>query len=147
MAGNFIAMVFAVLRDKGVDTKGMSPDEAVEKYEELTGKTGRYSTANGEKDKNTDDGGEKQKGKAFIALQLFSPGIEQMSRKELVRSQRSINKKKILHEDKISNPEKYVPDWDSYSEQEKNGLKLKWQKEIINYDNQLKRIKERLDEH
>lgn len=48
MAGNFIAMVYAVLRDKGVDTKGMEPDEAVAKYEELTGKTGRYSTETGE---------------------------------------------------------------------------------------------------
>ncbi len=48
MAGNFIAMVYAVLRDKGVDTKGIEPDEAVAKYEELTGKTGRYSTKTGE---------------------------------------------------------------------------------------------------
>ena len=51
MAGNFIAMVYAVLRDKGVDTKGMDTDEAVAKYEELTGKTGRYNVATGEKEK------------------------------------------------------------------------------------------------
>lgn len=45
---NFIPMVYAVLKDRGVDTKGMSADEAVEKYNELTGKSGVYDTESGE---------------------------------------------------------------------------------------------------
>lgn len=44
---NFIPMVFAVLKDKGIDTKGMSAEEAVEKYNELTGKSGVYDTDSG----------------------------------------------------------------------------------------------------
>lgn len=48
MASNFIPMVYAVLKDKGVDTKGMSPDEAVDKYNELIGKTGRFNVESGE---------------------------------------------------------------------------------------------------
>ena len=83
----------------------------------------------------------------FINPQLFSLGIEQMSYKELVRSQKSIEKKKSLHEDKISNPAKHIPNWDSYSEQKKIGQIKSWRKEITNYNNQLKRIKERIDEH
>ena len=46
---NFIPMVYAVLKDKGIDTKGMSTDEAVEKYKEITGKDGGYDTKSGEK--------------------------------------------------------------------------------------------------
>lgn len=51
MAGNFIPMVYAVLNDKGVDTKDMTTDEAVEKYNEMVGKTGRYDVGTGEKEK------------------------------------------------------------------------------------------------
>lgn len=35
---NFIGMVFATLQKEGVDTKGMSTDEAVKKFNELKGK-------------------------------------------------------------------------------------------------------------
>lgn len=37
---NFIGMVFATLKNEGIDTKGMSTDEAVKKYNELQKKTG-----------------------------------------------------------------------------------------------------------
>lgn len=36
---NFIGMVFATLQKEGVDTKGMSTDEAVKKFNELKGKS------------------------------------------------------------------------------------------------------------
>lgn len=45
---NFIPMVYAVLKDKGVDTKGMSADDAVKKYNELNGKDGGYDTESGD---------------------------------------------------------------------------------------------------
>lgn len=38
MAGSFIAMVYATLKETGIDTSEMTPDEAVEKFNELTGK-------------------------------------------------------------------------------------------------------------
>lgn len=47
---NFMAMVYAVLADKGVDTKGMDPQDAIDKYNELTGKTERFNTETGEKE-------------------------------------------------------------------------------------------------
>lgn len=62
MAGNFIPMVYAVLKDKGVETKDMTADEAVEKYNEIIGKTGRYNVEKGEredKEKNTNKKDEK----------------------------------------------------------------------------------------
>lgn len=37
---NFIGMVFATLKNEGIDTKGMSTDEAVKKYNELQEKSG-----------------------------------------------------------------------------------------------------------
>lgn len=41
--GNFIGMVYATLKNEGVDTKGMSTDDAVKKYNELQGKSGGKS--------------------------------------------------------------------------------------------------------
>lgn len=35
---NFIALVYATLKEEGIDTKGMSTDEAVEKFKEIQGK-------------------------------------------------------------------------------------------------------------
>lgn len=37
---NFIGLVFATLKNEGVDTKGMSTDEAIKKYNELKGDKG-----------------------------------------------------------------------------------------------------------
>lgn len=36
--GNFMGLVFATLKNEGIDTKGMSNDEAVKKFNELKGK-------------------------------------------------------------------------------------------------------------
>lgn len=38
---NFIGMVFATLKDNGIDTSGMSTDEAVKKYNEIKDKSDR----------------------------------------------------------------------------------------------------------
>lgn len=37
---NFIGLVYATLKNEGVDTKGMSTDDAVKKYNELQKKSG-----------------------------------------------------------------------------------------------------------
>lgn len=60
MAGNFIPMVYAVLKDKGVETKDMTADEAVEKYNEIVGKTGRYDVETGDREEPKSSGEHKQ---------------------------------------------------------------------------------------
>lgn len=56
---------------------------------------------------------------------------------------RSLQKKKDLHELKISNPSKFIPEWDSYPERKKNGLISHWKKEIFTFQ---KSIDNRVDE-
>ena len=50
--------------------------------------------------------------------------------KQLKKSIASHNKEVEIHRDKIANPEKYVKDWDSKTEQEKDGLLRKWRKDM-----------------
>ena len=52
MAGNFIPMVYAVLKDKGVDTSKMTTEQAIEKYNELIGKTGRFNVVQSEREEH-----------------------------------------------------------------------------------------------
>ena len=49
------------------------------------------------------------------------------------RGMRSLQKKKELHELKINNPSKFIPEWDSYPEKKKNGLISHWKKEIFTF--------------
>lgn len=51
---NFIGLVYATLKNEGIDTKGMSTDEAVEKYNELKGK-GEGTPAEQRKMQDKDD--------------------------------------------------------------------------------------------
>ena len=37
MASSFMAMVYASLKESGIDTSEMTPDEAIEKFNELNG--------------------------------------------------------------------------------------------------------------
>ncbi len=80
-------------------------------------------------------------------------GSEQKKKKEsdlvkqsttsIKRGMRSLQKKKDLHELKISNPSKFIPEWDSYPERKKNGLISHWKKEIFTFQ---KSIDNRVDE-
>lgn len=56
MSSNFIPMVYAVLKDRGIDTKGLSVEDAIKKYNELTGKSGVYDTESGEEKQVKDNG-------------------------------------------------------------------------------------------
>ena len=51
MPSNFIAMVYAVLKQNGIDTRGMQPDEAIEKFNELRGGGSRKPKAETTKQK------------------------------------------------------------------------------------------------
>jgi len=65
---------------------------------------------------------------------------ENRSKQELDRSINSIRKQMDLHQDKIANPHKYVSDWEKMSSIQRQGLLGKWQKEIYNFDNQVKAL-------
>lgn len=44
---NFIGLVYATLKQEGIDTKGMDTDEAVKKYKELQSKNGKSGEKEG----------------------------------------------------------------------------------------------------
>lgn len=62
----------------------------------------------------------------------------------LQRAIRKYQKRIDEHNDKISNPQKYVSDWNSYDERKKNGLIKHWKKEIQNFDVSIQRRKDEL---
>lgn len=79
-----------------------------------------------------------------ISMQFFAEkDIQNQESNSLKRAMRKYQERIDEHKDKINNPQKYVPDWDSYSEQRKNGLKKHWQKEINNFEES---IQNRIDE-
>lgn len=85
-----------------------------------------------------------------IDMQFFSEkDIEKQESSSLKRAMRKYKKRIEEHEDKINNPKKYIPDWESYDERKKQGLKKHWQKEISNFnesiDNRIEELKKRGD--
>lgn len=85
-----------------------------------------------------------------ISMQFFAEkDIKNQESNSLKRAMRKYQERIDEHKDKINNPQKYVPDWNSYSEQRKNGLKKHWQKEINNFEesiqNRIDELKERGD--
>lgn len=85
-----------------------------------------------------------------ISMQFFAEkDIKNQKSNSLNRAIRKYQERIDEHKDKINNPQKYVPDWDSYSEKRKSGLKKHWQKEINNFEesiqNRIDELKERGD--
>ena len=83
-------------------------------------------------------------------MQFFSEkDIEKQESSSIKRAMRKYKKRIEEHEDKINNPKKYIPDWESYDERKKQGLKKHWQKEISNFnesiDNRIEELKKRGD--
>lgn len=79
-----------------------------------------------------------------IDLQFFTEkDINNQSSNSLKRAIRKYKSNIILHTDKINNPHKYIPEWDSLDIREQNGIKKRWNKEIITYSNS---INERIEE-
>ena len=52
------------------------------------------------------------------------------SNKQIERAIRGYGKQISIHEDKLANPSKYIPDWDKLSVTEQRGLISKWQNDI-----------------
>lgn len=70
-----------------------------------------------------------------IDIQFFAEkDIEKQDSTLLKRAIRKYQKRIEEHEDKIKDPKKYAPDWDSYVERKKRGLKKHWKKEIDNFN-------------
>lgn len=79
-----------------------------------------------------------------IDLQLFAnKDLQKQTDNQLRKGIRSNEKQIRIHEDKINNPEKYIEDWNEYSERRKEGLKKHWRKEISNFN---KNISDNLEE-
>lgn len=96
------------------------------------------------------DGTIKENKPLKIDMQFFSEkDIQKQESTSLKRAMRKYQKRIEEHEDKINNPKKYIPDWDTYDERKKQGLKKHWQKEINNFNesinNRIEELKKRGD--
>lgn len=85
-----------------------------------------------------------------INMQFFAEkDIENQESNSLKRAMRKYQKRIEEHNDKINNPEKYIPDWNNYDERKRQGLKKHWQKEISNFEesieNRIRELKKRGD--
>ena len=79
-----------------------------------------------------------------VSMQRFAErDIERQESGSLKRAIRKYNQRIAEHKEYIRNPKVHCPDWDSYSEQKKNGLVRHWEKEIRNFEES---IQNRVDE-
>ncbi len=99
---NFIGLVYATLKQEGIDTSGMSSEEAVAKYNELQKKTGGKS---GEKEPTPAENRKLSKEEADEFVDnIYSYLKTKPSEKELYAKMESagINKSGIKYYDTIS---------------------------------------------
>lgn len=85
-----------------------------------------------------------------IDLQFFAEkDIKNQESGSLKRAIRKYQKNIALHQQKISDPKKYVAGWDTMDIRKQNGLKKHWQREIDNFqtniDDRIVELKERGD--
>lgn len=84
----------------------------------------------------------------MIDIQHFAEkDIKNQESASLRRAIRKYNKRIEEHKNKIENPSQYVPNWNDYSEKQKEGLIKHWKKEIYNFDesinNRIEELKKR----
>jgi len=84
----------------------------------------------------------------IIGLQFFAEkDIEKQESGSLIRAMRKYERRIKEHEDKITNPNKYIPNWNSLDQMKKDGIMRHWKKEIANFhesiDNRIKELKKR----
>lgn len=81
-----------------------------------------------------------------IGIQYFAnKGILKQSDAHLKKSIASWSEKITVHQAKIADPRKYDSGWDDKSEAHKAGLIKHWQKEIQNFQNNIKEANDELD--
>lgn len=95
-------------------------------------------------DKSGKSGIIKADNKLNIGSQYFAEkDIANQGSNSLKRAMRNYQKRIDEHKLKLSNPQNYVDDWESYDERRKQGLIKHWQKEINNFEES---IRNRIDE-
>lgn len=84
------------------------------------------------------------KPKNNIGMQFFAEkDIEKQETGSLKRAMRKYEQRISEHKEYIANPKGHCPDWDTYSDQKKDGLIRHWKKEISNFEES---IQNRIDE-
>lgn len=77
--------------------------------------------------------------KIEMDLQLFAEtDIPNQESGSLKRAIRKYERRIAEHQDKIEHPERHCPDWESFDERVKEGLKKHWQKEIRNFEENIR---------
>lgn len=89
---------------------------------------------------------EKESG--IIGLQFFAEkDIKRQDSSSLIRAMRKYKKRIEEHKDKISQPHKYIKNWDALDQRKKDGMIRHWQKEMDNFqesiENRIHELKER----
>lgn len=80
-----------------------------------------------------------------LNVQLFAAkNYSGWGTREMKKSIRSHQKTIALHEDKIRNPEKYVPGWNNLNDIRRKQIVNGWKKEIFNYSRDISRIEDEL---
>lgn len=80
-----------------------------------------------------------------LNVQLFAAkNYSGWGTREMKKSIRSHQKTIALHEDKIRNPEKYVPGWNNLNDIRRKQIINGWKKEIFNYSRDISRIEDEL---
>ena len=80
-----------------------------------------------------------------ISMQFFgTPNFDIQTTAGVRKTIRSLSERIEEHHKKISLPESFYPEWDAFSEREKDGYRNHWMKEIQNFENQIEQAKEEL---
>jgi hypothetical protein len=86
----------------------------------------------------------EEKNPVIIDMQFFAEkDLENQETASIVRSMRKFEKRISEHKEYIRNPKSHCPEWDNYSEAQRNGLIRHWNKEISNFEES---IQNRIDE-
>lgn len=72
-------------------------------------------------------------------IKVTEKDVPKQSSKSLRKGIAELQKKIDWHKRKIENPEKEVADWNDYDERHKQGLIRHWKKEIVNFQESIKR--------
>ena len=85
-----------------------------------------------------------------VNIQLFAEkDLAKQSTKSIQKGIKSLEERVLLHKNKINDPSKYIPDYDSLDERYKSGILRHWEKEIEDFtesiNNRVEELKKRGD--
>lgn len=94
---------------------------------------GKFATKGNEASKSSHNRQEELENK-------YNSELPSKPNKSFVKACKSLSKQIEIHSDKIKNPKKYILDWDNKPEMYKKGIIKYWEKEIINFKNQIDKL-------